>query len=238
MRERRRSPSPVGSAPIWQLSLAYWVCGVTTASITVHCVRWAMSEGIAPTTAALAFGLLSVINTAGVLAIGALSDRLPRRVLLGAVYLTRALAFVLLLVLPGPAALWAFAIVGGASWLATVPLTSSLTADVYGLPKLGTLVGIANFFHQVGGALAVYLYRLWFRPMGFLRLGVPGWRRAPGCCQRAEPQHPRVALVGALYWFFSITVSLRTPRCWRGSVIRSTRCWGARRRSWSSDWGR
>ena len=141
------------SAPIWQLSLAYWVCGVTTASTTVHYVRWALSEGIAPTTAALAFGLLSAINAAGVLAIGILSDRLPRRVLLGVVYLIRALAFVLLVVLPGSAALWAFAIVGGASWLATVPLTSSLTADVYGLRSLGTLVGMANFFHQVGGAL-------------------------------------------------------------------------------------
>ena len=135
---------------------------VTTASITVHYVRWALSEGIAPTTAALAFGLLSAINAAGVLAIGILSDRLPRRVLLGVVYLIRALAFVLLVVLPGPSALWAFAVVGGASWLATVPLTSSLTADVYGLRRLGTLVGMANFFHQVGGALAVYLFGLAF----------------------------------------------------------------------------
>lgn len=29
------------SAPMWQLSLAYWVCGITTASIAVHFVRWA-----------------------------------------------------------------------------------------------------------------------------------------------------------------------------------------------------
>ena len=157
-----RWQSAYRSAPIWQLSVAYWVCGVTTASITVHYVRWALSEGIAPTTAALAFGLLSAINAAGVLAIGILSDRLPRRVLLGVVYLIRALAFVLLVVLPGPSALWAFAVVGGASWLATVPLTSSLTADVYGLRRLGTLVGMANFFHQVGGALAVYLFGLAF----------------------------------------------------------------------------
>ena len=154
------------SAPMWQLSAAYWVCGVTTASISVHYVRWAGAEGITPATAALAFGLLSGINAVGVLLIGPLSDRMPRKTLLGAVYLIRGVAFLLLVVLPGPAALWGFAIVGGASWLATVPLTTSLAADVYGVRHLGTLAGLINFAHQVGGALAVYLFGLVFDARG------------------------------------------------------------------------
>lgn len=36
----------LGSKPIWQLSFAYFVCGITTASISVHFVRWAISEDI------------------------------------------------------------------------------------------------------------------------------------------------------------------------------------------------
>ena len=83
-------------------------------------------EGITPATAALAFGLLSGLNAVAVLLVGPLSDKLPRKTLLGVVYLVRGVAFILLVVLPGPAALWGFAIVGGASWLATVPLTTSL----------------------------------------------------------------------------------------------------------------
>ena len=154
------------SAPMWQLSIAYWVCGVTTASISVHYVRWAGAEGISPATAALAFGLLSGINAIGVLLVGPLSDRVPRKTLLGAVYLIRGVAFLLLVVLPGPAALWGFAVVGGASWLATVPLTTSLAADVYGVRHLGTLAGLINFAHQAGGALAVYLFGLVFDAQG------------------------------------------------------------------------
>lgn len=146
------------SAPIWQLSVAYWVCGVTTASIAVHFVRWAGSEGISPGTAALAFGLLSGINAAGVLLVGAVSDRMQRKTLLGMVYLTRAVAFVALILLPGSSALWGFAIIGGASWLATVPLTGSLTADVYGVRHLGILGGMTMMAHQLGGALAVVLF--------------------------------------------------------------------------------
>ena len=154
------------SAPMWQLSIAYWVCGVTTASISVHYVRWAVAEGISPATAALAFGLLSGINAVGVLLIGPLSDRVPRKTLLGAVYLIRGGAFLLLVVLPGSAALWGFAIVGGASWLASVPLTTALAADVYGVRHLGTLAGLINFAHQAGGALAVLLFGLVFDAQG------------------------------------------------------------------------
>jgi MFS family permease len=146
------------SAPMWQLSAAYWVCGVTTASISVHFVRWASSEGISPGTAAIAFGLLSGINALGVLFVGTISDRMQRKNLLGMVYLVRGLAFVSLIVLPGGVALWAFAIIGGMSWLATVPLTTSLAADVYGVRKLGTLAGLINMAHQLGGGAAVIVF--------------------------------------------------------------------------------
>lgn len=146
------------SAPMWQLSLAYWVCGITTASISVHFVRWASSENISPGTAAIAFGTLSGINALGVLFVGSISDRMQRKTLLGIVYLVRGLAFLSLIFLPGLGALWAFAIIGGMSWLATVPLTTSLAADVYGVKKLGTLAGLINMAHQLGGGAAVIIF--------------------------------------------------------------------------------
>ncbi|MCX8278493.1 MAG: MFS transporter [Dehalococcoidia bacterium] len=156
----------LSSKPIWQLSIAYFVCGITTASISVHFVRWAISEDISTGTAALAFGVLSGINACGVLVVGLLSDRWQRKNLLGAVYLIRALAFISLIVLPGPSAIWAFAVIGGMSWLATVPLTASLTADVYGVRNLGTLFGFANMAHQLGGAAAVMLFGWAFTAWG------------------------------------------------------------------------
>lgn len=154
------------SAPIWQLSIGYWVCGVTTAVASVHYVRWAATEGISPGTAALAFGLLSAINGVGLLTVGSISDRLQRKNLLGAVYLVRSIAFVMLVVLPGVPALWTFAVIGGMSWLATVPLTTSLTADVYGLRHIGTLNGLVMMVHQLGGAAAVLLAGLAFDRWG------------------------------------------------------------------------
>ena len=160
--EAKRWRDSLSSPPMWQLSVAYVVCGVTTASIAVHFVRWAESESISAGTAAIAFGVLSGINGLSVVAVGLLSDRMPRRVLLGGVYLIRAFAFLALVFLPGQAALWSFAIIGGMSWLATVPLTTALAADVYGVRHLGVLAGLINMTHQMGGAAAVYVFGLVF----------------------------------------------------------------------------
>ena len=154
------------SWPMWQLSFGYFVCGITTASISVHFVRWAISEGIQTANAAWAFGILMGINAGGVIFIGLLSDYLQRRYLLATVYLIRGIAFILLIVLPGANAMWAFAFVGGASWLATVPLTTGLTADVYGVRNVGTLGGLITFSHQMGGGAAVLLFGLMFDRTG------------------------------------------------------------------------
>lgn len=154
------------SWPMWQLSFGYFVCGITTASIAVHFVRWAISEDIGADDAAIAFGILMGINAAGVVFIGYLSDKMERRYLLAGVYVVRGVAFTMPVLLPGAAAMWAFAFIGGASWLATVPLTTGLTADVYGVRNVGTLGGLINFAHQMGGGAAVLLFGLAFDRWG------------------------------------------------------------------------
>lgn len=143
------------SAPVWQLSIAFWVCGITTAMIAVHFVRWAESEDITAGTAALAFGVLSAINGAGLIFVGWISDFMPRKNLLAVVYWIRASAFLALIFLPGQAALWSFAVLGGVSWLATVPMTNGLTADIYGLRNVGMINGLIMMAHQLGGGIAV-----------------------------------------------------------------------------------
>ena len=153
--EANRWSESFRSAPIWQLSLTFAVCGVTTAMISVHFVRWAETENISAGTAALAFGVLSAINGAGLILAGWISDHMPRKNLLAIVYWVRSLAFLVLIFLPGHMALWTFAVLGGASWLATLPLTSGLTADVYGLRNIGTLNGLAQMSHQIAGGTAV-----------------------------------------------------------------------------------
>ena len=156
------------TSPIWQLSGAYFVCGVTTLIISTHYVPFAIEMGISPTTAALAFGFMQGLNVVGVLVVGVLADRFSRKNLLGTIYFIRFFAYATLvapgvldaafgLSVPPSIGIWCFAALAGMSWIATPPLTSSLTADIYGVRNLGTLGGFTTFAHQIGGSASVLL---------------------------------------------------------------------------------
>ncbi len=143
------------SVPFWQLLGGYFVCGVSTAMISVHYVPYAIEKGFPPSVAATAFGLMSALNVAGVLLAGILGDRIGRKNLLALVYLMRGMGYLVLLTAPGLWGLFGFAVIAGFSWIATVPLTTSLTAEVYGLKNIGTLSGVVYMAHQMGGALSI-----------------------------------------------------------------------------------
>lgn len=143
------------SLPFWQLTGAYFVCGFTTANMSTHFIPYAIGQGFSPSTAATAFGLMSGFNVVGVTVVGVLADRFGGKDLLACVYAARGGAYAMLLLAPGPWSLWGFAVITGFSWWATAPLTTSLTADVYGLKTLGTLSGWSFLAHQIGGATSI-----------------------------------------------------------------------------------
>ena len=147
--------SALRTFPLWQLSGSYFVCGFTTGMITTHFVPYSIDRGFSPSVAATAFGVLAAFDAIGVIIISALSDKVGRKNVLGAVYACRGVGFALLIIAPGYWGLWAFAALAGFAFWASAPLTTSLTAEVYGLRALGTLTGIALLVHQVGGAVAI-----------------------------------------------------------------------------------
>ena len=161
------------SPPIWNLSAAYTVCGVTVGIISVHFVPYAEEQmEISSTLAGLIFGILTGLNVIGAIGGGWLADRFARKNVLGTVYSVRGIAYLVLiggliavdrsitvpiLGSPGIASLWVFAVLAGFSWIASVPITTSLTADVYGLRALATIAGLSFLCHQVGAFVSIIL---------------------------------------------------------------------------------
>ena len=161
------------SPPIWNLSAAYTVCGITVGLLSFHFVPYADGElGIDPKLASLIFAILTGLNVMGAIGGGWLADRFSRKNVLGTVYSVRGLAYLVLIggllgvqngitlpVIgsPGLASLWLFAILAGFSWIASVPITASLTADVYGLRALATISGISFLCHQIGAFFSIML---------------------------------------------------------------------------------
>jgi len=125
--------------------------------MSVHFVPYAIDIGVSPGLAATIFGVMMGLNVLGGLGSGMLADRFGRKNLLAAAYFIRGCGYIALLLAPSTLGLWLFAGFAGMSWIATVSLTNTLTADVYGLRALGTISGITFLCHQIGGLAGVLL---------------------------------------------------------------------------------
>lgn len=145
------------SSQFWFLIGSFFVCGYSVAMLQTHFVPYVTDLGISPDVAATALGLRSGFNILGLILGGVLADRVGRKIPLAIIYFVRAIAIVFLLTVDTPVMLYLFAIVAGLAWFASVPLTITLTVDIYGLRHMGTLVGFVFLGHQLGGALGTYL---------------------------------------------------------------------------------
>jgi len=132
----------------------FFICGFTSIGvIETHFIPYATLCGFGPTTAANAFGVLSLLNLGGILLAGWLADRMNRVLLLAAIYLVRGLTFIMLLAIAGnPAMLFAFSALYGLFDYATIPVVASLVASHLGLRVMGFAIGLIAMAHQLGAA--------------------------------------------------------------------------------------
>lgn len=147
------------SSDFWLLAGSFFICGATTNGlIGTHLIPASMDHGIPEVTAASMLALIGVFDIFGTTFSGWLSDRLDSRWLLCWYYGFRGLA---LLFLPyalgtGWLALAVFVVFYGLDWVATVPPTVRLTADIFGKQNVGIIFGWIFAAHQLGAAAAAF----------------------------------------------------------------------------------
>jgi MFS family permease len=148
----------VRSGDFWLLASSFFVCGYTSNGlIGTHLIPHAIDHGYSEVTAATAVGVMGLMNVVGTLGSGWLTDRYDNRRLLAVYYGLRAVGIASLPFISGVPALFGFAIVYGLDWIATVPPTTNLTAQLFGRASLGTIYGWIFFAHMAGAALAALL---------------------------------------------------------------------------------
>lgn len=155
------------------ITLGFFSCGYQLGFVTAHfpamvtemCGPIAPGSllaniGIASTSAlgAVALSVIGVTNIIGTLTAGWLGARFPRKYLLATIYALRAISAAVFILAPiTPGSVLIFAVVFGALWLATIPLTSGLVGHIYGLRFMGTLYGFVFLGHQIGAFLGIWL---------------------------------------------------------------------------------
>ncbi len=150
--EARRHPG------FWYLTTGFFVCGFQVVFIAVHLPAYLNDLGLDPGLGATALALIGFFNIIGTWSCGALGGRYSKKYLLSSLYITRALLIAVFLMVPKTeAVVMVFAAAMGLLWLGTVPLTSGLVAQIFGVQYLSTLFGIVFLSHQLGSFLGVWM---------------------------------------------------------------------------------
>ena len=147
----------VRTAPFLKISLGLFACGFSMNLLGTHGMPMLMDHGFDATTSSLGIGLIGLVAIFGTLVLGRLSDRLPRRKLLAAIYLIRGLGFFALLLVGTHWELYAAAAIGGMVWAGSIALSSAILGDVYGVRLVGILYGWAYLAHQIGAMISSWL---------------------------------------------------------------------------------
>jgi len=143
----------------FQLLMAgYFVCGFQVVFIGVHMPSYLKDHGLSPQVAGYALALIGLFNIVGTYGAGMLGQRLPKKNILAFIYLARAAAIALFLLVPlSPASVYVFSSVMGLLWLSTVPVTNATVAQIFGVAHLSMLSGFVFFSHQIGSFMGVWL---------------------------------------------------------------------------------
>ena len=147
----------LGHSGFMLLCSGYFVCGFQIMFISVHFPAYLIDQRMTPETGMTALALIGLFNIFGTYLWGWLGNRYTKKYVLSALYFTRAAVVAVFMLAPlSPATVYLFAATIGFLWLGTVPVTSGLIADVFGVKYLATLTGIAFLFHQVGSFVGVW----------------------------------------------------------------------------------
>ena len=140
------------------LILGFFVCGFQITLIATHVPRYVQDKGLADWTGMAILALIGFFNIVGTLIMGYLGDKYSKKILLSGLYFLRGIALILFIFLPASnLSAVLFGTSFGLLWLATVPATNGIVAQIFGTKNLTLLFGIVFLNHQLGSFLGAYL---------------------------------------------------------------------------------
>lgn len=146
----------MGTTAFWWMTAGYIGCGFTDFLMTTHLAPYATDLGLSQSIAANAVTIWGAANIAGILVAGSLADRVGTRQALVATYMLRASSLAFLPVVRTTWQLYLFAVLFGATFFTTAPLTSTFVGSLFGPASQGAIFGAGNMFHHMGGALGSF----------------------------------------------------------------------------------
>ena len=149
------------------LILGFFVCGFQITLVATHVPRYVQDRGLEDWTGFAILSLIGLFNIIGVLIMGYLGDKYSKKILLSGLYFLRAISIGLFIFLPpSQISALAFGVTFGLVWLATVPATNGIVAQIFGTKNISMLFGIVFLNHQIGSFFGAYLGGLFYDIFG------------------------------------------------------------------------
>ena len=140
------------------LTAGFFVCGFQVVFIAAHLPAYLVDQALSPALGATALALIGFCNIFGSYLCGYLGGKYSKKYLLSWIYLARSAIIAAFITLPiSEATVLLFAGSFGFLYLGTVPLTSGLVGQIFGVRYMSTLIGIVFLSHQLGSFLGVWL---------------------------------------------------------------------------------
>lgn len=183
------SPSASGAAPdggrswtladamrtrhFWLLFLVYMLTSIGSFLVSLHQLAFAVGQGFEPLYAAFVLGMGSLLALPGVILTGSISDYIGRE---RAALLAYGISIIGVAAALGIESgdqhilLWVHACFFGITWGARGPAITAKTADLFGGPRLGTILGVITVGSGLGAGIGSWAAGFLFDVTGSYRL--------------------------------------------------------------------
>ena len=146
----------------WLLLAIYALCGVEDFFVSTHVVAFAQDRGAGTLVAGHLLAFMGLAALIGVLAAGAVSDRIGPVAATLAAFVVRIVIFAAVLIDQSIPTVAAFALLFGLTFLVTAPLTSVFVREAFGTKHLGALTGVITMVHHICGGIGGLIGALLF----------------------------------------------------------------------------
>jgi predicted MFS family arabinose efflux permease len=140
----------------WLLLVIYAICGLDDFFVATHVTAFAQDGGIGVFMAGNLLALMGLTGLLGVVLGGLASDRFGPAWPAAAAFAARIVVFAWIAIDQSPLSIAVFALVFGATFLVTAPLTIVFVRENFGMRNLGALAGLITMVHQVFGGIGAY----------------------------------------------------------------------------------
>ena len=141
----------------WLLLAVYAICGFDDFFVGTHVVAFAQDRGVDAYLAGNLLAMMGLTGLIGVVVAGAYSDRSGPVWPTAISFAARVAVFGLVMVDQSALSVAVFALVFGATFMVTAPLTAVFVSQSFGTRHLGALTGLITMVHHVAGGLGAYL---------------------------------------------------------------------------------